>query len=175
MDTSGGEAGNIVLDHKNIGGDITLEFNPKGNFFTFSAATTTLISSTDSTNYWDADTHFLALSLGGNKAQTGGSYNQSGWYEYFNSNYNPKLTTGQIIKNNSFTGNSETYSNSLTFAGWGDSTYSTSGVGIHEMLLFVPESINTHNINADSAPFQPTDIIYNQIKDYIYNKYDNLK
>ena len=171
-DLSGNE-GNIVLSHKKVGSDITLHYNPCGDFTVFSSRTETLITSTDSTNYWDADIHFIALSLGGNKAQTEGSYNQSGWYEYFNSDYNPKLTTGQIIKDNSFTGNSDTYSNSLTFASMGG-VVESSGFRVHELLLFVPDANSTHNIDADAAPFQPTDIIYKKIKDYIYNKYKSL-
>ena len=169
-----GSEGNIILSHKKVGSNITIEFNPCGDFSTYSSRTQSLITSTDSTNYWDADIHFIALSVGGNKAQTGGSENNTGWFEYFNSNYNPKLTTGQIIKDNSFTGNSDTYSNSLTFAGWGDGSNSSSGFRIYEMLLFVPDANTTHNIDADAAPFQPTDIIYKKAKDYIYNKYESL-
>lgn len=170
-----GAEGNIVLSHKKIGSNITIEFNPCGDFATYSSRNITLKTSTDSANDWDADIHFIALSLGGNKAQTGGSKNNSGWFEYFNSNKNSKLTTGQILVDNSFTGNSDTYSNSLTFAGWGDGSNSSSGFRMYEMLLFVPDANTTHNINADAAPFQPTDIIYKKIKDYIYNKYESLK
>lgn len=169
-----GSEGNIVLSHKKISSTITIEMNPCGDFSTYSSRNQTLTTSTNATNYWDADIHFIALSLGGNKAQTGGSKNNSGWYEYFNSNYNPKLTTGQIIKDNSFTGNSDTYSNSLTFAGWGDGTNNSAGFRIYEMMLFVPDANSTHNIDADAAPFQPTDIIYKKLKDYIYNKYESL-
>ena len=164
----------ICVSHKKVGSDITIDFNPRGDFASFSSETKTLKTSTDSTNYWDADYHFLALSVGGNKAQTGGTYNQSGWYEYFNSNYNPKLTTGQIFDTNSFTGNSVTYSNSCTFAGIGGFSGS-AGFDLYEFLVFVPETTTTHGYSADTAPFQPTDITYKKLKDYIYNKYTMLK
>ena len=167
---SASEEGNLSINHEKAGSDIRIQFNPCGDLTTYSSRTITLKSSTDSPKYWDADIHFLALSLGGNKAQTGGSKNNSGWYEYFNSNYNPKLTTGQIIKDNSFTGNSDTYSNSLTFAGMGSSEDVSAGFAIYEMMLFVPDS----NIGNDNTPFEPTDIIYKKIKDYIYNKYESL-
>lgn len=168
-----GEEGNVIYSHKKVGSNITIHFNPCGDFTAYSSRTISLATSTDSSNFWDADIHFMALSLGGNKAQTGGSYNNSGWFEYFNSNYNPKLTTGQIIKDNSFDGNSNTYSNSLTFASIGGNTTSM-GFNLYELLIFAPNAISTHNINADASPFQPTDIIYKQIKDYIYNKYKSL-
>ena len=166
----------IYLAHSKVGSDITIKFNPRGYFDNFSSETQTLITSTDSTNYWDADVHFMALSVGGNKANTGGTKNQKGWFEYFNSNLNPKLTTGQIQNDNSFAGNGNTYSKSCTFAGvggWGNITGST-GFNMHELLVFVPEGKTKRN-DVDSAPFQPTDIIYNELKNYIYNKYKNLK
>ena len=164
----------ICISHKKIGSDITLEFNPRGDFASFSSETISLTTSTDSTNYWDADLHFLALSVGGNKAQTGGSYNQSGWYEYFNSNLNNNLTIGEILEDNTFTGNSVTYSNSCNFASIGGLAGS-AGFDVYEFLLFVPSGAQTHGINADAAPFQPTDIIYKKVKDYIYKKYKSLK
>ena len=178
-DTSGGDIGNMVINHELTGGTlVNLKFNPCGNFTDFSSRTNNLIVSSDKEKYWDANFHFLALSVGGNKAQTGGSYNQSGWYEYFNSDYNPKLTTGQIIKNNSFTGNSDTYAESLTFAGIGNSIDVTSGMFVFEMMLFVPTETTSRgggDFDSDSAPFQPTDIIYKNIKDYVYNRYSKLK
>ena len=167
---SASEEGNMSINHEKQGLDIKIQFNPCGDLTTYSSRTITLKATTDSTNYWDASIHFLALSVGGNKAQTGGTKNNSGWFEYFNSNYNPKLTTGQIIKDNSFAGNSDTYSNSLTFASIGSDQDSSSGFLVYEMLLFVPES----STGDDTAPFQPTDIIYKKIKDYIYNKYESL-
>tara|TARA_R100000458_G_scaffold59929_2_gene72833 strand:- start:7251 stop:8753 length:1503 start_codon:yes stop_codon:yes gene_type:complete len=175
VDTSGGDVGNLIISHsKDSSGNIKIDFNPCGDWTQFSSRTINLVTSTDSTNYFSADVHFLALSLGGNKAQTGGTYNQSGWFEYFNSVYNPKLTTGQIIKNNSFSGNSDTYSESLTFASIGGNG-TLSGFNLYEMLLFQHPVVTTHNLNADAAPFQPTDIIYKKIKDYVYNKYNVLK
>ena len=162
----------ICISHKKIGSDITIEFNPRGEFSTYSSDTVTLKTSTDSSNYWDADIHFLALSLGGNKAQTGGTKNNSGWYEYFNSNNNPKLSTGQVLNDNSFTGNSNTYSNSLKFVSIGGGG-SSAGFKMYEMLLFVPNE-TTRGTSYDVAPYQPTDIIYNEIKNYIYNKYNSL-
>jgi hypothetical protein len=167
---SASEEGNIAISHAKIGINITIEFNPCGNNASYASRTISLKTSTDSNRYWDADIHFLALSLGGNKAQTGGTKNNSGWYEYFNNNHNPKLTTGQILQANSFTGNSDTYSNSLTFAGIGSEQDTSLGFGVYEMLLFVPES----STGDDTAPFRPTDIIYKKIKDYIYNKYESL-
>tara|TARA_R100001463_G_scaffold65456_2_gene118746 strand:+ start:385 stop:1800 length:1416 start_codon:yes stop_codon:yes gene_type:complete len=166
----------LYLTHTKNGSDITIKFNPRGFFDNFSSETETLITTTDSANYWDADLHFIALSVGGNKANTGGSKNQKGWFEYFNSTYNPKLTTGQIINDNSFSGNTNTYNKSCTFAsvgGWANGTGS-SGINIHELLIFVPEG-KTKRIDVDSAPFQPTDIIYNEAKNYIFSKYKNLK
>jgi hypothetical protein len=167
---SAAEEGNMALTHSKIGSNISVEFNPCGNNVSYASRTKSLISSTDSTTYWDADIHFIALSLGGNKAQTGGTKNNSGWFEYFNSNYNPKLTTGQIIQDNSFVGNSDTYSNSLTFAGMGSSEATSVGFTIYEMMLFVPDA----STGSDTVPFQPTNIIYKKIKDYIYNKYESL-
>ena len=167
---SASEEGNLSVNHEKVGSDIKIQFNPCGDLSTYSSRTITLVSSTHSPSYWDADIHFLAISVGGNKAQTGGTKNNSGWYEYFNDTYKPKLTTGQIIKDNSFTGNSDTYSNSLTFAGMGSSEDSSIGFAIYEMMLFVPDS----STGDDSAPFQPTSIIYKKIKDYIYNKYNSL-
>ena len=166
----------MCLSHRLDGVNVDIEFNPRGEFSTFSSETITLASG-QSADMWTGDEHFLALSIGGNKAQTGGSYNQSGWYEYFNSNNTTKLTTGQILENNSFTGNSVTYSNSCNFATIGGYNGGTGSAGfaIYEFLLFVPESITTHGIDADAAPFQPTDIIYKKAKDYILNKYKALK
>tara|TARA_R110002020_G_scaffold92169_5_gene223335 strand:+ start:6222 stop:7721 length:1500 start_codon:yes stop_codon:yes gene_type:complete len=175
VDTSGGDVGNLIVGHsKDVSGNIKIDFNPCGDYTEFSSRTITLLTSTDNTNYWSADVHFLALSLGGNKAQTGGTLNQSGWFEYFNSTYNPELTTGQIIKNNSFSGNSDTYSESLTFASIGGNG-TLAGFRLYEMLLFQPPVVTTHNLDENAAPFQPTDIIYKKIKDYIYNKYTSLK
>tara|TARA_R100001594_G_scaffold132499_1_gene172737 strand:+ start:10249 stop:11658 length:1410 start_codon:yes stop_codon:yes gene_type:complete len=166
----------MCLSHRLDGVNADIEFNPRGEFSTFSSETITLASGTTGV-LWNGDVHFLALSIGGNKAQTGGSYNQSGWYEYFNSDNTTKLTTGQILENNSFTGNSETYSNSCNFATIGSlfNGLGSAGFSLYEFLLFVPESITTHGIDADAAPFQPTDIIYKKTKDYILNKYKSLK
>jgi len=178
MDISGGECGNMVLSHKKVGSDVTIQYNPSGGFFSFFGDTIDLLTSTDLTKYWDADIHFLALSVGGNKAQTGGAVNNAGWYEYFNSNYNPHLTTGQIKADNSFSGNSNTYDNSLTFAGWGDGTFESGGFQIYETLLFIQPTTTTRigsGYSVDSAPFQPTDLMYKKIKDYIYDKYESLK
>ena len=177
MDLSGGECGNMVLNHMKLGSNVIMQFNPCGSFSTFSSETETLFNETDANKYWDADIHFLALSVGGNKAQTGGDYNNKGWFEYFNSNYNPKLTTGQIKKDNSFSGNSNTYDNSLTFAGWGDGAIASGGFRIYETLVFAQPETTTRSgtLDSDSAPFQPTDLIYKKIKDYIYNKYKSLK
>ena len=52
----------------------------------------------------------------------------------------------------------------------GSSEDVSAGFAIYEMMLFVPDS----NIGNDNTPFQPTDIIYKKIKDYIYNKYESL-
>tara|TARA_R100000700_G_scaffold40930_1_gene58550 strand:+ start:213 stop:1682 length:1470 start_codon:yes stop_codon:yes gene_type:complete len=169
----------LIFSHKKVGSDITLHFKTNGITFDASSNERTLISSTDSSSYWDADYHFFCLSLGGSKQYTGGSYNQQGWYEYFNSNYNPKLTTGQILKNNSITGNTDDLDNDM------DNNFYINRIGqrqiddsagfrMYEMLLFIPNEKQTHNINADAAPFQPTDIIYKKLKDYIYNKYEKL-
>jgi hypothetical protein len=46
---------------------------------------------------------------------------------------------------------------------------------MYEFLMFIPNQAQTHNIDADAAPFQPTDIIYKKVKEYIYNKYTDLK
>tara|TARA_R100000664_G_scaffold16331_2_gene25101 strand:- start:146 stop:1573 length:1428 start_codon:yes stop_codon:yes gene_type:complete len=170
----------LILSHKKVGDDITLHFKPNGITFDDSSSERTLISSTDSTNYWDADYHFFCLSLGGSKQYTGGSYNQVGWYEYFNSNYNPKLTTGQILKNNLITGNTDNLdndtNNNFYLSRIGQRSGDATGeFRVYELLLFIPNEAQTHNIDADAAPFQPTDIIYKKVKDYIYNKYELLK
>ena len=52
----------------------------------------------------------------------------------------------------------------------GSSEDSSIGFAIYEMMLFVPDS----STGDDTAPFQPTSIIYKKIKDYIYNKYNSL-
>ena len=170
----------LILSHKKVGDDITLHFKPNGIAFDGDSSERTLITSTNSTNYWDADYHFFCLSLGGSKQYTGGSYNQVGWYEYFNSNYNPKLTTGQILKNNLITGNTDNLdndtNNNFYLSRIGQRLGDTSaGFRVYEMLLFIPNEAQTHNIDSDAAPFQPTDIIYKKVKDYIYNKYELLK
>ena len=183
----------IIISHKKIGSDITLHFNPNGKEFDGATRERTLISSTDSSKYWGGDYHFLCLSLGGTKDYTGGSVNNAGWFEYFNSDYNPKLTSGQILKNNSIIGYDiyitrlelDTMDQSLgmrqfyfgrvgtaSSAGGGQNS---AGFRIYEMLLFIPNEKQTHNIDADTAPFQPTDIIYKKVKDYIYEKYNKLK
>ena len=173
--------GPMLLSHKKVGSDITIHFNPNGSSFDGSSRERTLISSTNSTNYWDADIHFLCVSLGGSKNYTGGTYNQEGWFEYFNSDYNPKLTTGQILKNNQITGNTDNFSGGVewdfTFSRIGSpySGISSAGFNLHELLVFVPNEKKTHGIDADAAPFQPTDIIYRKAKEYIYNKYKSLK
>lgn len=169
----------LIFSHKKIGSDITLHFNPNGSTFTGASRERTLITSTDSTNYWDADYHFFCLSLGGSKNYTGGSYNQEGWYEYFNSDYNPKLTTGQIIKNNSITGNTDTMPNTepnnFSVSRIGHTQVDSPGFRMYEFLLFIPSYNQEHNIDDDAAFIQPTDIIYKKAKDYIYNKYETLK
>ena len=169
----------LIFSHKKIGSDITIHFKPNGVAFDGASSERTLITSTDSTNFWDADYHFFCLSLGGSKQYTGGSVNQKGWYEYFNSNYNPKLTTGQILKDNSITGNTDSLDNDMDnnffISRIGQRQLDTSaGFRMYEMLLFIPNEVGTHNIDSDSAPFQPTDIIYKKIKDYIYKKYTKL-
>lgn len=169
----------LIFSHKKVGSDITIHFNPNGSDFTGSARERVLKTSTNSTNYWDAEYHFFCLSLGGSKNYTGGSYNQAGWYEYFNSNYNPKLTTGQIIKNNTIAGNTDTMPNDMatnfSVSRIGHTVNDSAGFRMYEMLLFIPNEAQTHNISTDAAPFQPTDIIYKKAKDYIYNKYKLLK
>ena len=168
----------LIISHKKVGSDITLHFNPNGTGFTGSARERTLITSTNSTNFWDADYHFFCLSLGGSKDYTGGSKNQEGWFEYFNSNYNPNLTTGQIIKNNTINGNTDDmgYNDDQFFINrTGDLISSSSGFRMYEMMIFIPNEKKTHNINADAAPFQSTDIIYKKAKDYIFKKYPTLK
>jgi len=174
------DASPIILSHKKDATSITIKFNPNGTSFTGASRERTLITSTNSTDFWDADYHFFCLSLGGSKNYTGGSVNQKGWFEYFNSNYNPKLTTGQIIQNNSITGNNDTMpsnENNFYFNRIGTATTGENSAGFRmfEMLLFLPNEKQTHNIDADSAPIQPTDIIYKKVKDYIYKKYDKLK
>lgn len=169
----------IILSHKKVGSDITIHFNPHGNSFTGASRERTLINSTDDTKYWVGDYHFLCLSLGGSKNYTGGSVNQKGWYEYFNSNYNPKLTTGQILSDNTIAGNTDnmeaTVGSNFSFKSIGHAAINSSGFNMYEFLLFIPNQAQTHNIDADAAPFQPTDIIYKKVKEYIYNKYKQLK
>ena len=122
---------------------------------------------------------FYAYLWGGSKNYTGGSVNQAGWFEYFNSNYNPKLTTGQILKNNTITGNTDSmdsnHQSNFNFKSIGHAVESSSGFRMYEFLMFIPNEQQTHNIDLDAAPFQPTDIIYKQIKEYIYKKYNQLK
>ena len=169
----------LIISHKKDGSNITIKFNPNGNEFNGASRERTLLTSTDSSNYWGGDYHFLCLSLGGSKKYTGGTYNQQGWYEYFNSDYNPKLTTGQIIKNNSIAGNTDTMGGGADTDFFmeriGSPVNTSGGFNIYEMLIFVPNEKSTHNISNDAAPFQPTDIIYKKVKDYIYNKYNELK
>ena len=179
--TSNTDRNPIIISHKKIGSDITLKFNPNGNTFDGSSRERTLINSTDSTKYWGGEYHFFCLSLGGCKDYTGGSVNQAGWFEYFNSDYNPNLTTGQILKNNSITGNTDDMGGlgytQFMFNRIGTRTTGESSAGfrMYEFLMFIPNQAQTHNINADTAPFQPTDIIYKKVKDYIFNKYESLK
>lgn len=170
----------IILSHKKSGSDITITLNPNGSIFNGSARERILLTSTDSTKYWDAKYHFLCVSLGGSKNYTGGTYNQKGWFEYFNSDFNPKLTTGQILEDNLITGNTDTFAavdNNFTFSrvGNGGPFGQSAGFNMYEFLMFVPDAAKTHKINADAAPFQPTDIIYKKVKEYIYNKYESLK
>tara|TARA_B100000519_G_scaffold188672_1_gene186447 strand:+ start:7275 stop:8753 length:1479 start_codon:yes stop_codon:yes gene_type:complete len=171
----------IILSHKKGTTDITIKFNPNGKTFDGASRERTLISSTNSAAYWGGDYHFLCLSLGGSKDYTGGTVNQAGWFEYFNSVYNPKLTTGQILKNNSIAGNTDTMTGGADERFWFSqigtiTTGETSGgFRMYEFLLFIPNEAQTHNINVDAAPFQPTDIIYKKVKDYIYEKYKSLK
>lgn len=169
----------IILSHQYVGSDITIKFNPHANTFDGASRERTLISSTDDSKYWVGDYHFLCLSLGGSKNYTGGSVNQAGWFEYFNSNYNPKLTTGQILKNNTITGNTDSmdsnHQSNFNFKSIGHAVESSSGFRMYEFLMFIPNEQQTHNIDLDAAPFQPTDIIYKQIKEYIYKKYNQLK
>ena len=166
----------MCISHKKVGSNISISFNPNGSF-SGASRERTLITSTDSSKYWGGDYHFLCLSLGGSKDYTGGSVNQAGWFEYFNSDYNPNLTTGQILKNNTITGNTDDMSNDADqfYISRVGSTSTSAGFRMYEMLVFIPNQAQTHNINSDAAPFQPTDIIYKKVKDYILNKYKELK
>ena len=169
----------LIFSHKKTNSDIVIHFKPNGVSFDGDSSERTLIDSTDGAKYWVADYHFFCLSLGGSKQYTGGSYNQVGWYEYFNSNYNPKLTTGQILKNNLITGNTDNLdndtNNNFYLSRIGQRSGDATGeFRVYELLLFIPNEAQTHNIDADAAPFQPTDIIYKKVKDYIYNKYSEL-
>ena len=178
---SGTDDNPIILSHKKGLTDITIKFNPNGKSFDGASRERTLISSTNSAAYWGGDYHFLCLSLGGSKDYTGGTVNQAGWFEYFNSVYNPKLTTGQILKNNSIAGNTDTMTGGVDERFWFSQIGTTTtgetsgGFRMYEFLLFIPNEAQTHNINVDAAPFQPTDIIYKKVKDYIYEKYKSLK
>tara|TARA_R100001443_G_scaffold117452_1_gene143003 strand:+ start:11073 stop:12527 length:1455 start_codon:yes stop_codon:yes gene_type:complete len=169
----------ILLSHKKVGSTITIHFNPHANSFTGASRERTLINSTDDSKYWVGDYHFLCLSLGGSKNYTGGNVNQAGWYEYFNSNYNPKLTTGQILQDNLITGNTDnmesTVGSNFSFKSIGHAGISSKGFRMYEFLMFIPNEAQTHNKDEDTAPFQPTDIIYKKVKEYIYNKYEQLK
>ena len=165
----------LIFSHKKVGSDITIHFAPNSTSFTGATDERTLITSTDSTKYWDAKYHFFCLSLGGCKAYTGGTYNQQGWFEYFNSDYNPKLTTGQIIKNNTIAGNTTNMTVGFLnfyFNRIGHQTVNSAGFRMYEFLMFIPNNKKTHNISDDAAPFQPTDIIYKKAKEYISNKYE---
>jgi len=169
----------LIISHKKDGASITIKINPNGKTFDGASRERTLINSSDSGKYWGGDYHFLSLSLGGSMNYTGGSVNQQGWYEYFNSEYNPKLTTGQILKNNSITGNTDSMGvGSKNFRcgriGTITSGETSAGFGIYEMLIFAPHK-KPELYNSDIAPFQPTDIIYKKVKDYIYEKYNKLK
>ncbi len=170
----------FLVSHAKIGDDIHIKIKTKGIEFDGQSNERTLISSTDSDKYWGGDYHFLSVSLGGSKNYTGGSYNQKGWFEYFNSEYNPKLTTGQIIKNNQIAGNTDSlqvdlYTNFCLSRIGNAQVDSSAGFKMYELLVFIPNEAQTHSIDEDSAPFQPTDIIYKKVKEYIYNKYKSLK
>ena len=91
------------------------------------------------------------------------------------------MTTGQILKNNSIAGNTDTMTGGVDERFWFSQIGTTTtgetsgGFRMYEFLLFIPNEAQTHNINVDAAPFQPTDIIYKKVKDYIYEKYKSLK
>ena len=166
---------NVLISHDKNGSDIKIRLNTSGSFSTNSSDTVDLVSTTDSANYWSADLHFLCVSISGNKNATGGTKNGAGWFEYFNSDYNPKLTTGQILQNNSFAGNTTNLSHDQTWGSIGGYNVASGGFRIYENLVFIPKNKKTHDSGGyDVAPFQPTDIIYKTVKNYIYNKYESL-
>jgi hypothetical protein len=169
-----GNAKQILVSHSKIGSDIKIEVNFNDDFTDISASNT-LLSETDSTKYWDADVHFLALSFGGIPSKIGGAYTGRGWYEYFNSDYNPNKTTGQI-ENSMISGTTDSISGGI---GWGNiGKYGgafSAGFDIYETMGFVAtEKRSDANDNA-ITPFSPGGIIYNQAKNYILNKYKLLK
>ena len=90
------------------------------------------------------------------------------------------MTTGQIIKNNQIAGNTDSlqvdlYTNFCLSRIGNAQVDSSAGFKMYELLVFIPNEAQTHSIDEDSAPFQPTDIIYKKVKEYIYNKYKSLK
>jgi hypothetical protein len=168
----------IIIEHKKEGANITIRINTAGDF-SETDATQVLLTSTNSFREWAGNYHYLCVSLCGNKAETGGSVNSAGWFDYFNSNsLSSKLyTTGQIEKENQITGNTLTQTQPQWFSGFGSSTeLDSAGFRIYECLVFTPSGKQKHASGGyDVAPYQPTDIIYNQVKDYIFNKYGDLK
>tara|TARA_E500000305_G_scaffold108358_1_gene110584 strand:- start:4379 stop:5770 length:1392 start_codon:yes stop_codon:yes gene_type:complete len=162
-----------LINHSKSGSNIGINFNPSG--INVPGDNVTFVSTTDNVNYWDPDMHFLAISYGGRKEDTGGTKNAKGWFEYFNSDYNPKLTTGQILNNNSFAGNTSTYTDSMSFGTLGSWTLNSAKFRIYEMIFCASPDNSKRGNDLDNAPFQPSDLIYSKIKEYVYNKYENLK
>tara|TARA_R100000655_G_scaffold31221_1_gene62680 strand:- start:16854 stop:18353 length:1500 start_codon:yes stop_codon:yes gene_type:complete len=170
----------FLVSHSKLTDGIKIKCRYHGLSFSGSPAEFTIVDGgTDSTNYWGGDYHFLCLSLGGSKAYTGGSRSYKGWFEYFNSNYNPRLTTGQISYNNKILGDlsveTDAAPNNEYYTRIGSVDQTSAGFRMYEMLLFTPPEKIKRGSNVDDPPFQPTDILYKNIKDYIYRKYESLK
>ena len=169
-----GNGKNILLVHEKIGSDIKIKVNFDGDSTFPASSSNTLISTTDSTNYWDADIHFLAVSFGGIPSKVGGSVTGKGWFEYFNSNYNPKETTGQILQNE-ISGTTDTIS---ATQGWGNIGYYGSPVSgdfyVYETLGFVATEKRVDANDNPITPFSPGGIVYTQLKNYILNRYEQL-
>lgn len=177
-DSIDGEAGLVIIHDKKAAG-IDIKFNTGGSFVNSNMTnrTVTIATSTDSTNYFNAEYHFLAISLGSaNHWLNSEGVNYKGWFEYFNSNYNPKLSSGQIVKNNSFDGfTTPIYGQGVNICSIGSFTDNVPGFKVYECMILLPNGPKSHGGAYSDSPFiMPTDITYNNIKNYIYNKYQNL-
>jgi len=168
---------NMEITHEiSASENVLININTSGKSTTYPSDKETLVSKPDSkSTYWDADYHFLCVSLCGGKSFAGGDKNGVGWFEYFNSNLNKKLTTGQILNQNAISGNTTTIAHQNKWGTIGSVVQEGECTfRLYECLVFTPQEKTTHLNDYDTAPFQPTDIVYAEVKKYIYAKYPRL-